>query len=123
VTRTNSPLDVRDLIKFMGHTPTPENPTPGLGLTYSEVVGAIYEIQKQGGIPGAFATEKERMIAKLASAAEASVADERPENDETEPAKPMPKANPFLSNAQPATVEAPPGSMVVPLTPIKKKPN
>ncbi|MGQ0629218.1 MAG: flagellar basal body P-ring protein FlgI, partial [Phycisphaerales bacterium] len=89
VTRGTAPAQVRDLAKLLGHTPTPESPSPGLGLTYSEVVGALYEIQKQGGVAGAFATEQERLIARIGQASEAALVDERPENDEQATATPM----------------------------------
>ncbi len=68
-----------ELIRFLAHKPTPEDPAPGLNLTYSEVVGALYEIQRQGGVPATFATERDRMAAAIYEAGTASLAD-RPEN-------------------------------------------
>ncbi|MGD9688449.1 MAG: flagellar basal body P-ring protein FlgI [Phycisphaerales bacterium] len=115
------PGRVRDLVRFMATRTTPENPEPGLGLTYSEVVGALYEIQKQGGIDAAFATERDRLMARLVEAQDTSLVEERPESsdrpiegakDQLKPAsaKPLPTAKP---------VERQP--MVVPLSPKPKK--
>lgn len=73
------------LTQFFAHEPTPEDPRPGLGLSYSETVGALYAIHQDGATEAAFATERDRLLAALIEAtAGADVAD-RPEFDADEP--------------------------------------
>lgn len=60
--------DLPKLIEFFAHTPTPEDPRPGLGMSYSEVVGALYAIHKAGAMNCNFATERDRLMAALNSA-------------------------------------------------------
>ena len=50
---------------------------PGLGFTYSEVVGALAAIQNSGGTNASFATESDRLLASLLTATQ-SVTTDRP---------------------------------------------
>lgn len=97
-TTSNVSRDLRDLVRFMARKPVPESPEPGLNLTYSEVVGALYEVQKQGAIAasshgggpgggGAFATERDRLLARLLEAQEITSVEERPESGDVVPDK------------------------------------
>lgn len=119
VTRHRMKPDVVRLIEFMAQDPRPEDPRPGLGFTYSEVVGALAEIQKQGGIDAAFATERERLLAALTKAAQGTRVEHRPETESAPtpnldtPMSPWP-VEPGLP--APAT-SSPTGSIVVPLSP------
>ncbi len=115
-----APAKVRDLVRFLAHRTTPENPDPGLDLTYSEVVGALYEIQRQGGTDAAFATERERLLARLMEAQDVAMVEERPESGdrpvrpaEEEQLKPVPKKQ--AGPPAPMTKR----SLVVPLSPKK----
>lgn len=78
----NVPDDLARLVQFLGHKQTPENPAPGLGMTYSEVVGALYAIQQQGAVAAAFATGHDRMMARLLEAADQTALADRPESSE-----------------------------------------
>lgn len=69
---------VTELIDFMAHKPTPESPRPGLDLTYSEIVGALYELFRQGGTDAAFATERDRLVADLIAANTTRAVETRP---------------------------------------------
>ncbi|MCC6679140.1 MAG: flagellar basal body P-ring protein FlgI [Phycisphaerales bacterium] len=71
--------DLRELVLFMAHEPTPESPMPGLNLTYSEVVGALYAINRAGGMTAMFTTERDRLRADLLKASRAAQERERPE--------------------------------------------
>lgn len=114
--------DLLDVIRFLAHKPSPDNPDPGLGLSYSEIVGALYGIQKSGGVAGAFATEQDRLLARLLEAQDLSLVDERPENEDTpvneleNRMKPLPKEAPAPA---PAAVRR---SLVVPLSGPTPKP-
>jgi hypothetical protein len=109
---------VLELIRFFARRPTSEDPTPGLAMTYSEVVGALYAIQKSGAVNAAFATERDRLLARLVEAQDLSMIEERPEDDEMRideaesRMKPLPRTAPAPS---PAAIQ---GSLVVPLNPV-----
>jgi len=74
-----------DLIRFMAHETTPEDPRPGLGMSYSEVVGALYEISRAGGTDAAFATEEDRLLSTLIEASRELTMIERPERSTDAP--------------------------------------
>ena len=90
VSTGEAPDEVARLIRLLAHDPTPERPTAGrglgggLGLTYSEIVGALYAIYEQGGVQAAFATERDRLLAELMDAGRATVVEERPETADEE---------------------------------------
>jgi hypothetical protein len=62
--------DVTDLIDFLSREWSPDQQMVGLGLTYSEVVGALHEFYKAGAVTASFATERDRLIADLLASAE-----------------------------------------------------
>ncbi len=68
-----------EFIEFLAHKTTPEEPAPGLDLTYSEVVGALYEIWKEDGIPGVFVAEQDRLLVDLLRSMQGLFATDRPE--------------------------------------------
>lgn len=86
VTQTNVPSDLTDLVEFFGRRPSPQDPRPGLDLSYSEVVGALYGLQAAGAINAAFATERDKLMAQLLDANQRALVEERPETaaDESE---------------------------------------
>jgi len=79
ITSTTKP-DVASLIDLLARQPSPQDPRPGFGMTYSEVVGAIYAIHRQGGIDAALAIEDDRFRARLLAAANSTTVEDRPEN-------------------------------------------
>jgi len=88
VTRTTSTMDevperLPDLIKLFAHKPTPEDPRPGLGMSYSQVVGALYQIYNDRGVSAAFTTEEDRLLADLLSSAKGDKVTMRPESDKS----------------------------------------
>jgi len=74
--------DVVELVRYLAQKPTPEDPEPGLGLTFSEVVGALYEMQRQDAIAAGFATERDKLLADLLRASERTTLADRPESDD-----------------------------------------
>ncbi|RMD61977.1 MAG: hypothetical protein D6824_07365, partial [Planctomycetota bacterium] len=97
-TTTVSPrLD--ELAYFLAHTPTPESPEPGLGLSYSMVVGALHAIWREGGYDGAFVAEQDKLAAEILRASEGASPPARPEGNERQtedqpPATQPPAARP-----------------------------
>jgi hypothetical protein len=68
-----------DLVVFMAKDPRPEDDQQGLGMSYSETVGALYALYDAGAIEAAFATETDRLMAELVEAARSGRVLERPE--------------------------------------------
>lgn len=133
-TRTNTlvqqqvPDSAAQFVQFLAHKPTPEDPAPGLNFTYSEVVGALYEVHHQKGIPAVFAREQDRLQAEVILAANATRVEDRPETADAARAPDKPvvylpnkPTQPEIDAAQtPATGGKRP-SLVVPLNQPKGK--
>lgn len=111
-----APADLPSFIEFLTHAPSLEDPRPGLGLTYSEVVSALYAFQKGKAIPAAFAVEEDYQQANLLARSREAAVPDRPDTRQdastvrvyevpTEPAPPVSKE---------------PEPMVVPLPQPKK---
>lgn len=81
VTQTGVSEDLIELILFMTRRASSDDPAPGLGFGYSDVVGALYEMSKQGGIPATFATEDDRLRAEIFEASRSTSLADRPEGD------------------------------------------
>ena len=72
--------NVAKLIEFFAHKPTPESPAPGLSMTYSEVVGALYALTEQtGAIPADFIAEQDKLQAELLALVQTEIGTDRPE--------------------------------------------
>lgn len=128
VTRTTVDDRVGRFIEYLGRTDTPETPGAGIGLTYSEVVGALYELtEKQRAIPATFYGEQDRLQAELLAAAQSAIGSPRPELSEgavpVAPIDPDPTPEPVA--VEPKTEETPKAdapkparpSYVVPIAP------
>lgn len=111
---------VTRLIDLLAHDPSPEFPEPGFDMSYAEVVGALYEVSRNGGLRGAFATEQDRLTADLLAAAAAEPVVVRPETqaDAQEPVVIDDFLSPIPTNAPAPTLD-PNGRpiLVVPLKP------
>lgn len=73
------------LTEYLGRETTASDPRAGLGMTYSEVVGTLYSLQKSGATPAAFATEQDRLMSELLSAQQATRVKDRPETADDVP--------------------------------------
>ncbi|MHC4419857.1 MAG: flagellar basal body P-ring protein FlgI [Planctomycetota bacterium] len=56
---------IPELVRFLGHTTTPDKPLPGLGFSYSEVVGVLHQIWRQGYLEADFRPEQDRILAAI----------------------------------------------------------
>ena len=73
-THANVPTDLPSLVEFLATEPTPGSTNRGLGLSYSRVVGALYEMYGELGIKAGFTTEEDQLLTDLlASVDEADV--------------------------------------------------
>jgi len=76
-----TPVDtsVTELVDFFSREWTPDQQLVGLGMTYSETVGALHEFYKAGALNAVFATERDRLIADLLASSEGQEIEIRPE--------------------------------------------
>jgi hypothetical protein len=112
--------DLVSLIEYLAHSPSPDDPKPGLGLTYSEVVGALSVLQQKGAIDGQFAIEDDLLRARLLESTNPAAVEERP--DTPEEAKQVRVYNPVLDHPDKAPQAQEKPSLVVPLEqPAAKK--
>ncbi|MEM8835771.1 MAG: flagellar basal body P-ring protein FlgI [Planctomycetota bacterium] len=96
-----------ELIEYLGHETTPEQPAPGLDLTYTQVVGAIYELLDDGVAPAVFVAESDRLQREVLLSLRDEAPSRRPElAGETEaPAetiRPEPTIRPETTQQTPA---------------------
>lgn len=78
--QSESDPHVSKLVEFFAHKPTPESPAPGLSMTYSEVVGALYALTEQTrAIPADFVAEQDKLQAELIALVQTEIGTERPE--------------------------------------------
>ncbi|MDX2114113.1 MAG: flagellar basal body P-ring protein FlgI [Planctomycetota bacterium] len=68
-----------ELVEYLAHTTTPEEPAPGLDLSYSEVVGALAVMLRKGVASAAFVPETDRLQLELIRAQQTEMGAERPE--------------------------------------------
>jgi hypothetical protein len=83
---------VAEVARFLGHTTTVDRPAPGVGMSYSETIGALHEIWKKGYIKADFKAEQDRILASIVKADEDKPRDARPEYEEEEEAEQAPTA-------------------------------
>jgi hypothetical protein len=83
---------VAEVARFLGHTTTVDRPAPGVGMSYSETIGALHEIWKKGYIKADFKAEQDRILASIVKADEDKPRDARPEYEEEEEAEEAPTA-------------------------------
>lgn len=81
VTKHTMEPDLIEFIRFMAHDSTPADPHPGLGLEYSEVVGALYAIHQARGMEAVFTTERDKLLAQILEAQAGAELSERPEGE------------------------------------------
>lgn len=74
-----APADLAGLIEVLARSSGPEDPRPGLGMSYSEVVGTLYALQRAGLISAALAVEEDLLQARLLQATQDAQAADRPE--------------------------------------------
>jgi len=75
------PTDLDEVIWFLAHQPTPDSPAPGLGLTYSETIGALYVIAQNDSLPAPLIAEQDVLAAELIHSIEGVDVKQRPESD------------------------------------------
>jgi len=76
---------ISDFVAYLGHRPSPESPEAGLGMSYSETIGALHEIWKAGYLGKAdFKAEQDRVLAAIIRREKERPDHDRPEFDDEE---------------------------------------
>ncbi|HBS28211.1 MAG TPA: hypothetical protein DEB06_01890, partial [Phycisphaerales bacterium] len=75
-----------ELVEYMAHKTTPEEPAPGLDFSYSEVVGALAALLAKGGAAAAFVPETDRLALALLRSRQTEMGEDRPEVSDEGPA-------------------------------------
>jgi len=83
----DAPSSLPEFVAFLAHGRTPESPLPGLGLTYSETIGALHSMWRDQAFEGGFKAEQDRILAAILRASEGEEIEERPEFEEEPPAE------------------------------------
>lgn len=82
-------VNVADLIRFLGHSARPDKPLPGLGFSYSQVIGVLHQIWRQGYLEADFKAEQDRVLAAIIKQQHRGLVPQRPEfSDADAPATP-----------------------------------
>ena len=78
-------VKIPELTRFLGHSMDPAHPAPGMGMTFSQTVGALHALYAAGALPAVFKVEQDRLVAAIAKVGEEEEREERPEfvEDET----------------------------------------
>jgi len=71
--------NLEEFVSFLGHMTTVEHPEPGLGLSYSEAVGALHQVWLQKYIQADFKAEQDRILAAIVRREGSKTLEERPE--------------------------------------------
>jgi hypothetical protein len=72
---------ITELARFLGRGTDPENPLPGLGFSYSQVVGALHQIWRQKYVEADFRPEQDRILAAIIQQQSRGLVTDRPEFD------------------------------------------
>lgn len=116
-----APANLPGFVRFLAKKPTPEDPRIGLNLTYSEVVGVLYEMQRRGVIRASFAVEEDLLQARLLAATQQLTATDRPDTPAAAERQ-LRVMEPVREQVRGTTEpEKPARELVVPLPPPAKK--
>lgn len=111
----NAPSRLPELLLFLARKSTPEDPRPGLNMTYSDVVGVLNAFSSKSAVRAAFATEQDRLQSQVLAAADSRSQVDRPETPDEEPVLVSRTPSVFQKeNAQPGE-----GPKIVPIVPPK----
>lgn len=76
--------ELSEFVRFLGHTSTVDRPEEGLGLSYGETVGALFQIWSDEYINADFKADQDRILAAIMREEQESTVAERPEFSDPE---------------------------------------
>ncbi|MSQ90119.1 MAG: hypothetical protein EXS01_01825 [Phycisphaerales bacterium] len=109
-------VKVPELIRFLGHTSDAAHPAPGLGMTFSQTIGAVHALSVNGSLTGPLKMEQDRILAAIAKAGSEAERTDRPEfiDDEVVPDANQPSiAADVVPGLTPRLGSGPPNSTAV----------
>jgi hypothetical protein len=77
-----APATLTELLAMLARDTRDLDGRPGLGMTYSQVVGVLAALQEAGATTASFATERDRLAGELLAAQASRDMIERPETPE-----------------------------------------
>lgn len=108
-----APATLPEFLLFLSRKTTPEDPRPGLSMSYSDVVGVLNAMASAGAVRASFATEQDRLQGQVLAAAGSRSQVDRPETADEEPV--VVSRTPTVFPTQKPTQ----GPKIVPITPAK----
>jgi hypothetical protein len=72
--------DIGEFVHALGHKTTIEQPAPGLDLSYSQTIGALYRIWQEGALNAPFVAEQDRLTSEIVAASDTYVPPARPDS-------------------------------------------
>jgi len=120
-THSNVPSDLPTFVEFLATEPTPGSVNRGLGLSYSQVVGALYEMYQDLGLSAGFTTEQDQLLSDLLASVEQpdiAIRAEGPEDSITM----MPVNDPRSQVIERQSGFTPRRTLLVPVNPPKQEP-
>lgn len=108
--------DLVSLVEYLASARSNLTGRPGLGMSYSDVVGVLAAMSQGGGVRAAFATQSDKLRADLLAASASQDMIERPDRPGDEPI--MLHQSPTVVRT-PTPDETPP--RVVPITPVQRR--
>ncbi|MBL4591124.1 MAG: hypothetical protein JKY96_04115, partial [Phycisphaerales bacterium] len=75
----DTPTSLPELVSYFANDHSTNEFKSGLGMSYSQVVGALYELHSDKGIAAGFATEQDRLLADLLNSVRGEEIEIRPE--------------------------------------------
>jgi hypothetical protein len=133
VTQMQAPEDLAEFIQLIAHTTTPEEPKPGLGLTYSQTVGVLYAMCPRltsgtdaaqaalaSAVSATFATEEDRLRAEIYEAMQTTMLADRPESEADALKQADEVFKPTAPMALPSAAPVDNGDMKSRIVPLKK---
>jgi hypothetical protein len=71
--------ELETFVRFLAHETTIEEPEPGLGLSYSDTIGALYAIVQEGYLDADFKSQQDRVLAAIIRQNQSTQIERRPE--------------------------------------------
>ncbi|MBC8310202.1 MAG: flagellar basal body P-ring protein FlgI [Phycisphaerales bacterium] len=97
--------DLPTFTMFLAHQPTPEEPAPGLDLSYSRTLGALHALWSQEYLNADFKVEQDRLLAAIQRLASETSYTPRPDFGEEEEVISEDEGTRFMPSAPPVVAE------------------
>jgi hypothetical protein len=114
--------DLGSILRFFSGKPRPDDLSAGLDMTYTEVVGALYELSEAGAYQAQFYTQADEQELALLRQLTQEFEPDRPELSSSGELDELPPLDDIVADAEKEEDEGRGNSLVVPLTPPAPRP-